>query len=440
MLRPYQLKAIAAARAHVAAGRRSVLIVSPCGTGKTATAAEIVRLHVAHGGRVLWGAHRVELVEQAVRAIGGRIGVIAAASDRDEDRSAPIQVASIQTFLARDCAWLDPTMVVFDESQFAAASEYQKLLTSYPKAIRIGLTATPERGDGVGLGAHFDCIVVATTIREATELGYLVPLDIAWPGRALGTNEIAQRPVDAYLEHATGRQAVVFAPHLKASAQYAQEFRDAGISAAVVTGEMTPGIREQILLEYDAGRIRALCNCGVLTIGWDSPRTGVCILARGCGSPGLYIQIVGRCLRPYPGKDRALLVDLRGVVAVHGRPDEDRVYSLVGKGIRRAVEVGPERFCLVCGALLEASLLACPDCGKERPAPLMPEVTGDSLRVLAKDVLAGDSPDKRIQRLAHWMREANRLGHKANAPLAKFRGLYKVWPTNLEVMKAKGVA
>lgn len=442
-LRPYQARAIEDARRHVNAGRRAPLVVSATGTGKTRTGAEIARAHVALGGRVLWMAHRTELVDQAARdltATGLRVGVIAAKSRYRPNPHASVQVASMQTLTARGTLFV-PTMIVFDEAHHAPAESFGALLKRWPDALRLGLTATPERQDGRGLGEYFDCLVTALSMREAIDEGHLTPIDVVAPNRPLSSREIAQRPVDAYLAHARGQQAVVFAPHVAAAEQYAAEFTDAGVATGVITGTLTGGDRRRVLDDHAAGRRQVLCGVAVLTEGWDSPRTSCCILARGCGSAGLYIQIVGRVVRLFPGKTRALLIDLRGVVHVHGRPDEDRVYSLDGKGIRRATEdAGPESFCPVCSAIMPVGSTVCADCGNERQGPASPTVTGDALRVYARDALRGDSPQRQVQRLAKWLREAVQRGHKPASALYKFKALYDRWPTRTEQLAAEAAA
>ena len=189
-LRPYQEKFIAAIYAEAARGWQRAKLdghergprivgVSPTGSGKTRVATEIVRRSVAKGKRVLWLAHRTELVEQAGRTLVGAglvVGVIAASSTWTINLDAPVQVASIQTLLARGI-YPEADLVVWDECHHCseAAAEWCSLLTHYPRAFVVGLTATPERGDGSGLAPLFESLVVGATVRELTALQHLVP-------------------------------------------------------------------------------------------------------------------------------------------------------------------------------------------------------------------------------------------------------------------------
>jgi DNA repair protein RadD len=427
-LRDYQLRAIADARVQFASGRRAVCLVAPTGSGKTTIGAAIVRGHleVSARHRVLWLAHRTELVDQAavrLESLDIGVGVVAAGSARVADVTARVQVASIGTLLARETLPA-ATLVVFDEAHHYVATEWSRLARRYEGALRIGLTATPERGDGTALGALFDGMVSVASVRELTEQGYLAPCEVIAPDRTLAARTIAQDPVAAYLEHAPGERAIVFASHAKAAVQYATAFRGAGIQCATILDTTPASVRAEALEGHRDGVIPVLVNVFVLTEGFDSPSTSVCILARGCGAAGTYLQMVGRVLRVADGKRRALLLDLKGVSHVHGLPDDDREYSLEGRGIRRAAEamvVG--RFCLVCGALLEESG-ACVDCGRQYSELEAPRVVGAPLKRLARDALMGDSPAVRRARLERWREEGRRRGYRPGWAEQKYRGCY----------------
>lgn len=438
-LRPYQQRAIDEARAHVIAGRKAPLIVGPTGCGKTAMFSEIARLHVAQGGRVLILAHRVELVEQAydaVRRVGVDVGAIGDAVMRARDPGAPVQVGMIQTMMARN---LRPTatLLIPDEAHHSCADEFLKVISHYP--FRVGFTATPERQDGRALGVAFDSLVVAASIRELTEAGHLVPCDVIAPPRKLKSGQIAQSPLAAYREHCGTRRTILFAPHIMAAEEYLADFLADGVRAALVTGLTPAQERRRMIGDFKRGALEVLVNVNVLTEGFDAPETSACILARGCGSPGMYLQIVGRILRPAPGKTDAVLVDLRGVTHDPdiGAPDAERVYSLEGKGIS-GVTRDDLRFCEVCGNAMDPGVSKCRACGWEPDsAQESPTVVNVPMRKLARDVLAADAPSMRVQRLANWTAYAFENGHKKTAPLAKFRALYGSWPTASEIADAR---
>ena len=367
-LRPYQVQAINEAREHILAGRKSVLVVLPTGSGKTRCAAEFVTRHLSGdpSRRVLWLAHRAELIDQAATRIH-RDGI----AERDIRRivggkslgypDARVTVASIQTLVARN---LTPasTLVVFDEAHHFVAREYGRIASAYGDAIRIGLTATPERADWTPLGDLFNAMVAPISVAELTTMGVLVPCDVIAPDYQ--DRSLAESPVEAYQKFTPQGRAVVFCQTVDHARQVATEFTAAGLSAAAVDGGTRSDVRARMLDDFQHGRVRVLVNCMVLTEGWDAPCADTCILARGVGSVSMYLQTVGRVLRSFPGKDKATLIDLRGAVHQWGMPDDEREYSLEGRGISSKKEkVEPITKCNNCGAVFRYGPTSCPRCG-----------------------------------------------------------------------------
>jgi len=402
-LRDYQVAAIAKARSAVGQGARALCLVCPTGGGKTVLGAEIVRSAVSRGHRAIWLAHRTELVDQAAETLerlGLTVGVIAAASVRRPQPYAPVQVASLATLVSRGDT-PEAGLLVFDECHHATASTYAAILARYSSSIRIGLTATPERGDGTGLGEMFQRLITVARIRELIDQGHLVNCELITTPKLLPPGSVAQRPVDAYHEHAAGRSAIVFAAGIKHAATIAHEF---GTMARVIDAK-TPAIeRASTLRDFRSGALRVLVNCMVLTEGFDAPIASAAILARGCGTTGLYLQVAGRVLRPYPGKASAVLVDLRGVSHLHGHPCDDREYSLEGRGIRREQDdTAPGTFCRVCGAPTTPGE-PCEECGAAAREPKPLTVTGDKLVRYAH--LKTFTPDQRARMLATLLRKS----------------------------------
>ena len=433
--RPFQLRALESCRAQVRSGKKAIVLVSPTGSGKTVMGAMAVASHVVRGGRVAWLAHRSELVDQAVSTLE-RFGLLVGA--RGRNGTAPVQVCMRQTIASRGTA-PDATMVVSDECHHDGDHVgWSDTIRTYlgAGAFVLGLTATPERGDGAALEAY-EAIVVGAQIRELQELGLLVPLRIRSPSKPLGSRYIAQKPVDAYLSAARGRSAVVFAPHLKAADDYCAEFRSLGVSAKVVSGDTPQAERDATLRLFANGTLPVVVNVNVLTEGFDAPRCSCVIVARGCGSQGLWIQMVGRALRPARDKVDALLLDLRGLTHIHGRPDADREYSLDGEGIQLAGG-NPvlARMCKVCGAPLGDSL-TCLECGKEHEQ-VTPKATGEALTDW-REVIRADAPDKRAERLARWMRAGKAKGHKPQAVMFKYKAVYGHWPDAIVRAKAEAM-
>lgn len=429
-LRPYQSEAIVRIRQAAQEGSRAILVVSPTGSDKTTIASDLARRSVANGRSVLWLAHRGELVDQAFDRLGEfglECGVISASSTRQPNPYHPVQVASIQTLLARN---LRPKadVIVWDECHHTVSDLWSGLASDYRASTLIGFTATPERSDGRGLAAVYSRIVVAARVRELVALGHLVPTTIERPGRKLRNGSIAQRPVDAWQKHARGRHAIVFSPSVIAAQQHAAEFVELGVSAEVLTGTTPAAVRSEMLARFKNGELLVLVNVMVLTEGFDAPETSCIILARSCGTAGTYLQMAGRGLRPAPGKRDCVLIDLHGVSHVLDHPEDDREYSLEGKGIRSsgADDVDPGTSCRVCGAPTVPGE-PCPDCGTEPKEIKAPEVTGDPLvRYAAK---RAESDDRRAATLARWIAVGIDKGWKSGASFHKYRAVYGAQPT-----------
>jgi superfamily II DNA or RNA helicase len=407
-LRPYQERTIDRIRAEWSLGKRRVCAVLPTGAGKTVTGADVVRRAVANGKRCLWLTHRVELADQSSKVVPCRVGMI-------------------DTMISRE-DYPEVDLVVFDECHHAQADTWGQYLARLcgPKTYVLGLTATPERGDGQGL-EFFDSLVVGATSRELTDLGILVPMRVLRPEAPLRSGTIAASVAEAYAEHAQGTSAIVFSPTVELAEKHAEELRASGVQAQCVHGATPPALRSSLIQEFRSGVIKVLTNVAVLTEGFDAPECETIILARGCGTTGTFDQIVGRALRSAPGKRDALLIDLRGVSHIHGMPISGREYSLTGVGISKS-EVDSVRYCRVCGAIV-APGTPCPDCGRV-PEPQTLRVMKQPLR--SYDYVAAlrdDPPELRLYRLTRWVATARSKGHNPKQAWGKFRALYGAGPT-----------
>jgi len=358
MLRDYQEKALTEISAEWRNGKRSVLLVLPTGAGKTAVAGAALRMVGARGKSALFLAHRRELISQASKRLtseGIAHGVVMAGV---APTKAFVQIASIDTLRARNERPL-ADLVIWDEAHHTGADSWGDIHERYPTAYHLGLTATPCRADGQGLGSVFDSMVVGATVAQLTEQGYLVPCDIEAPARKLKNQEIAQDPVDLYLgrfmggtplDNSFSAKALVYAGSVQEAHELAKRFVACGVNAAAIDGTTKSELRDEVLQRFASGEIRVLVNMAVLTEGFDCPDAEVCIVARSVGHVGLWLQIVGRVLRPALGKTRALVLDLAGNVHQHGLPAEPRTYSLEGEGIVATASESAPALCRNCGA------------------------------------------------------------------------------------------
>jgi DNA repair protein RadD len=374
MLRGYQERAISDCLAQIAS---NPCLVAPTGSGKTVMGSEIAR---RHGGRVLWLAHRTELITQAATSLCGldlQVGIVKAGWD--ETPSAPVQVASVQTLLRREIQ--APDLIIIDECHHATAQSYQTIIGRY-QCPRLGLTATPFRLDGRGLGDLFGTIVVAATTRELVEAGILhAPRVYATTTPDLrgvkviagdyNLNALSQRVntagqnasiVEEWKRHAAGLRTVAFAVDVVHSLAICRAFTDAGIAAEHVDGTTDPETRRNILERLKIGRTQVVSNCMILTEGWDLPALGCAIIARPTASLNLHLQMIGRIMRSCDGKYGALVLDHAGNHHIHGLVTRSLVYSLDG-----STRVGHDeplglRRCPECGLMYETGAPCCPEC------------------------------------------------------------------------------
>lgn len=399
-LRPHQDRGLRAASLAYQEGARSVLLVLPTGGGKTIMAAYAARAHLNAGPdrRVLWCCHRQELVEQAEWTLA----ILGADPHR-------ITIGTVQSLLRQP--HVPATMVVLDEARHYVADEWTRILDGYRDARILGLDATPERQDGIGLGAIFDRLLVVAQPGELVDAGVLVECDVLRPARPLEPGQIAQDPVEAYLAHAPGEQALLFARSVEDSYKYAAALVSRGVRAECVNAATPPEERARRVKLFRDGLLAVLTNVQVLTEGFDAPAASCCVLARGCSSTGAYLQMVGRVLRAAPGKSRAKVLDLRGVSHEHGHPLADREYSLEGRAIREAGYQGEA--CRTCNSIP----CTCPEGGP-----------GTQLRVVDvpleswQDRLARAPVTVHVRLLAQWMRTARERGYKMGWALHRFRG------------------
>ncbi|MFN7130780.1 MAG: DEAD/DEAH box helicase [Myxococcales bacterium] len=438
-LRDYQVRAIEGIRSRIRAGKKRVLLVSPTGSGKTVTAAEVIRSAVSRGTKVVFLAHRRELINQCsakLDSFGVEHGIIQGSHPRYRPWE-PVQVASVQTLRKRERK-PEAQLIVVDEAHHARAATYERIFAAYPQAPILGLTATPWRTDGKGLGDLFEDVVVAATPAELVEQGHLVPCDgYAFDapdlskvkvtagdydegelGELMSGTKLVGNIVQQWLAHAGGVRTVVFAVHVAHSKQLVEQFRASGVAAEHVDGEMPVEEREAILARLKSGETRVVSNCQILTEGWDLPELGCVIMARPTKSVGLYLQCVGRGLRPAPGKLVARLHDHAGCAFEHGLPTDDRDYSLEGSPVKKRGAKGAPapsvRTCERCFALYPPALEACPRCGLSNAKRLTQVIEVEGTAIPLSEVKTYVKTDERSKRnlYMHLLRTAQEKGRK----------------------------
>lgn len=393
-LRDYQARAIHDLRCAYRQGARAPLLVCPTGAGKTVMFSAITAGAVDRGRRVLILVHRRELIRQAsqkLSQVGVAHGIVAAGFPASDE---PVQVASVQTLARRLplISW-QPDLIVIDEAHHAVAGTWQAILEHWPDAYRLGVTATPVRKDGRGLCSMFDHLVNGPSVAILTSQGHLSPARIFAPpitadlsGLQIRAGDYKQEQLEDRLNRPTvtgdaivhyrrfcnQKRAIAFCCSAKHAHAVATAFNREGVPAVVMLGETPTAERDEMVRQFAAGTIQLLVTVDVVSEGFDCPDAEAAILLRPTASLGLYLQQVGRVLRPAPGKPHAVILDHVGNVHRHGFPDDIHDWSLDDR-LRRTRAGGPAapsvRTCERCFAAF-APQPQCPVCGAAcTPAP-----------------------------------------------------------------------
>jgi superfamily II DNA or RNA helicase len=424
-LRPYQSQLITDIRLQYQLGHKSVLAVLPTGSGKTTCFAHIAQAASRKGNRVLVLVHRQELLDQASRAMPMPHGRISAG--RSMDLSHAVQIASVQT-LARRLHKLPRDffqLIVVDEAHHSNAGTWAQVIEHFRSAHLLGVTATPCRGDGRGLGEWYQAMVEGPSAAWLTDNGFLARARVlAPPGfdtagirKRMGdfdTREAEQRVCTImgdccshYRKHLAGQTAIAFCCSVAHAEAVAQLFMGAGIPAASIDGSMDGATRRDLLQALGTGRIKVLTSCALIGEGVDVPSVGGCILLRPTQSVSLHLQMIGRCLRPSPGKAAAVVLDHVGNTLRLGHHLEPREWTLDGLAKRDRSAAPSVKVCPQCFAAMASQAKQCGECGHTFAAEVreLQQVEGELVEVAARE-------RKREQGTAQSLQELIELGRR----------------------------
>lgn len=352
-------------------GYKRPCIVIPCGGGKSIITAEMGKRTTDSGKRVLFIVHRRELCEQIEETFRGW-GV----------NMELCTVGMVQTICRRIDRMDAPKLIITDENHHCLASSYRKIYEAFPEAYGVGVTATPVRLNGGGLGDVNDKLIIGPSIRELIAQNCLADFDYYAPQVAdlselkrkstgdFDQNQAAELLMQKaiygdilrhYRKLAEGVKAICYCSTIAHSEEMAQRFRDAGIPAAHIDGNTPKDKRAEIIRDFRENRLQILCNVDLISEGFDVPDCGCSILLRPTKSLTLYIQQSMRSMRYQPGK-RAIIIDHVGNVHRHGLPDLDREWSLEPRPQRTQKNEVHVRQCPAC-YFTHHSTPVCPNCG-----------------------------------------------------------------------------
>lgn len=473
-LRPYQLDLQSRLFDSWRAGNRNVLCVLATGGGKSVVLSDTVRQFAEANKTVLVVAHRKELLQQMGihvgrqgvrhRIIGSKETVASCTADQRRELnghsfvnpSSNVAVASVDTLIARldqMRPWLKTVdLLVCDESHHPAVvgnhgpnrkpNKWAVMFDECTNALGLGVTATPRRADGLGLGRHadgvFDDMVQGMQTADLIGIGALTEYECYCPEgdfsledlrtgidgdytqsslkAASEKSHIVGDVVEHYIRYSSGKRAVVFATDVETSGKMAQQFLAAGISAASVSGLTDPAVRSDIMRRFRDGSIMVVCNCSLLGEGVDVPAIETVIDASPTASLAAYLQRVGRCLRPNPADPGkvAIIIDTVSNIKRHGFPDRRHVWTLDRREKRAAKAPDPELIeiavCPLTGRPYEKIHIAnCPHCGLSHVKPSGATGVGRAVEVVAGDLTKLSAEDLAALRAATVLPDPNAI-------------------------------
>ena len=432
-LYPFQSEGVAAADNLWQQGYRDICLVYPTGSGKTVMSSHIVAeadcpaIGIAHRQEIVsqislaWAReglpHSILAAPEVVRACTAQ-HIQELGKNYVVSRSKQI-VAGVDTLVRRQESWFKDIGLVFQDEchHLLTRNKWGKARKMFPNARLLGVTATPTRADGYGLGAHADGYIQAMHVgpspRDLINAGRLseyrlvapecdidfesVPLaadgDYSKPKLSTAfhkSTRIVGDIVGAYLKFAAGKRGLTFVPDLKAAAEIAAAYRDAGVPAEVVSAKTPDILRNRLKRQLVNGQVLQLVNVDLFGEGYDCPAIEVVSMARRTMSFALYCQEFGRGLRVSPGKDKAIIIDHVGNWKIHGLPDVPRIWTLDRR--ERRTQVKPEipiKICPECMTAYLKYLLQCPFCG-HKPVPVgrsAPQLVDGDLFELSPEAL-----------------------------------------------------
>lgn len=459
------------------AGARNTLAVAPTGFGKSIVLGEIISKKNMLGAVQCVGAHRTELVDQlsghiARRGIPHRIiapknviNRVTAKHRKMFGRSfvnpdANCAVAAVDTLNARadqlkEWAKQVDDWTIDEAHHVLAKNKWGKFASLFPNAKGLGVTASPRRADGMGLGAHhdgvFNDIVIGPTMRELIEIGALCDYEIAIPESDFEISEDDLAPsgdwstarmreaskkshivgdvVREYVARAYGKQFILFATDVKTAGEMALKFQEIGIPVAAVSAETPDDVRDNYVERFRAGQLWGLINVDLFGEGFDVPAVEVVIMARPTASLAVYLQQFGRALRVMPGKLFGLVIDHVSNWKRHGFPDKPHFWSLDRREKRAKRDPDPELIdelirCRQCAKPYLRPLPACPWCGT---APPLPDPANRTLEMVDGDLILLDRDKLAQMRAAIELESPASVGQRiAAGPGGQAAGVYHV--------------
>lgn len=340
---------------------RSIMYQMPTGTGKTKLFVSIARDLFDWGAqrktavKILFLAHRIELLDQISENLGIKYNLAHAmiASQNREQKNYPLQIASVQTLIRRLDRWADKDfdVIIIDEAHHVKADSYKKILRAFPRAKVLGVTATPYRMSHESFRPEFDELITSAPVAKFIKDKWLcdyeyysirpesrIQMDINSISRfaldgdfleeaaaaIMDKDEIRAGIVSSYERYAKGKKGIIYTITKAHNLHVCNQFVQKGYKAVAIDDSTPAETRKQYVEDFKKGKIEIICNVNIFSEGFDCPDLEFIQLARPTKSLSMYLQQVGRGLRPAPGKDKLIIIDNVGLYNRFGFPSARR--------------------------------------------------------------------------------------------------------------------
>ena len=465
-LRPYQEELVTAVRNSVIAGNKRVLMVGSTGLGKTAILYEISKLAVEKGGKVLLLVHRRDLAFQTAKKFeeyGMRPGILMSGVEPELDN--PIQVCSVWTYRNRlklapedvNKFYVNASLVLLDECHRSLSPVFKEVMAKYNDKIAIGVTATPCLSSGAAMSAMYDDLVDVVPISRLIKEGHLVGCayyggsspdmkgvktvcgdwDIKELGKRSDTPSLIGDVVGNWFRIASDRTTIVFAVNRAHGHHLCDSFRQKGVLVEYLDSFSTDEERADVLLRLENGDVQMIVNVALFQEFLDAPIVSCIVVARKTKSLGLWRQLIGRALRPYPGKDTAVIIDHAEGVTTLGFIEDDIEWTLEGKKAykikKRVKKEKPPLECKECRCIFKGKI--CPQCGLEiknygKKIEAVEMELQEITRKGQKKKKATMAEKRRFYQMAEYQRRLKNYSPKYTNAIYKER--FGVWPRGLD--------
>lgn len=436
-LREYQKNLVGGVRNSMLNGKTTPLIVLPTGGGKTVIFSHFTSKIYEAGQTIYIMAHRKELLHQISETLTKfKVPFSYIARGYPYDPKQKVQVCSVQTLARRYTKIPKPNFIICDEAHHCTPKTQWGKIINYYKTRTIGVTATPCRLSGEPLGDIFDDILIGPSTKELIDMQYLSPFKYYAPSKLdtsslkiTSTGDYNQKQmaelvsekvivgsvINEYRKHAPDKRAIIYAPSVEYAYRVAEEFQSSGIPSGTLEGSMDDLTRNYTLKQFRQGKIKVLTNCQIATEGLDVPAIEAVIMLRPTASLSLFLQMVGRGLRIFEGKNKAIILDHVENYKTHGLPDSPRDWSLDGEYKSKQTEnnfnivICPECF------FAQPKVSVCVACGFEF-TPKKPRGEISNVEGVLEEIQLGDiKPNKRAEQArCRTFEELVDLGKKRN--------------------------